>query len=356
MNNRQLTFAREYRGYNQSELSSAIEGLSQPMLSKFEKGLGSLSSDIKERLCKTLDFPIDFFSQQVDLTIQNGHYRKKTTISKSIVQKFEQKCKIIGLVIDEFSELLNWPEFNFTPLDVESGFTPEHIALLTRNMLGLKPHKPVENIFYLLESNGLIIIELDEYEKLDGVSFHTEKGYPVIVINKNFSNDRKRFTLAHELGHILMHNEYNFPVSSFRDKEKEANNFAAEFLTPEASIKQSLYALRLSDLTELKRAWLTSFGQILRRAKDLNCISENKYTNFMIEMSRLGYNRKEPVDVFIDAPSSYKNAVKLLQEELAYTNDDFSQITNLPMDIVKEFITFENNVRLKILRGGKYKI
>jgi Zn-dependent peptidase ImmA (M78 family) len=78
---------------------------------------------------------------------------------------------------------------------------------------------------------------LDEDEKFDGVSFITEKGFAVIVINKNFPNDRKRFTLAHELVHLLLHNESNSPISTFRDKEKEANDFATEFLMREDSNK-----------------------------------------------------------------------------------------------------------------------
>src|SRR5690606_5820245 len=101
------------------------------------------------------------------------------------------------------------------------------------NLLRLNSDEPVKNIFSLLEKNGIIIYELDTIEKFDGVSFVTKEGYPVIIVNKNYSNDRKRFTIAHELGHLLMHDDKNFPISEFRTdkiKENEANVFASEFL------------------------------------------------------------------------------------------------------------------------------
>ena len=62
MNFKQLTFAREYRSLTQTELSEAIKGLSQSNLSKFERGIGTLSDQIQSRIIEYLDFPIEFFS------------------------------------------------------------------------------------------------------------------------------------------------------------------------------------------------------------------------------------------------------------------------------------------------------
>src|SRR5690606_17280228 len=114
------------------------------------------------------------------------------------------------------------------------GYTPSYIANHTRKLLKLKPNEPVRNICNLLESNGIIIVEIDAFEKFDGVSFVTDGGNPVIVINKRFSNDRKRFTIAHELGHLLMHSIDNpaIPLHRHKLKEGEANEYASEFLMP----------------------------------------------------------------------------------------------------------------------------
>ncbi len=348
MNHKQLTFAREFRGYSQTELSSKIQGLSQSNLSKFEKGLGVLSEELQKKIIDFLDFPDEFFNRKINSTIENANYRKRATVSKAKILKFENKCKVIGYVVDELSEAIEWPDFTLSPLNVDDGFSPEYIANYTRRILKVDANEPIKNIYSLLESVGIILYEIDDDEKFDGVSFISDKGFPIIIVNKNFSNDRKRFTIAHELGHVLMHNENNFPISSFRDKEKEANQFASEFLMPEKSIKNTLRNLRLNDLGELKNYWLTSMSSIIRRAKDLKCLDENKYKYFLIEMSRNGYTKKEPIEVYIDKPTCLKNAINIFKNDLAYSLEDFSNYTALPNDITEKLFNSDKMVKLRI--------
>src|SRR5690625_7565292 len=82
INHKQLTFAREYRGYSQTDLSSMIDGLSQPNLSKFEKGLSTLSDELLSKIMSFLDFPFDFLSKNISNKSETAHYRKRTTITK----------------------------------------------------------------------------------------------------------------------------------------------------------------------------------------------------------------------------------------------------------------------------------
>lgn len=350
MNYKQFTFAREYRGYTQTELSGRIEGLSQSNLSKFEKGMGVISDDLQYRIIKFLNFPVEFFDSKINTTIENGNYRKKATINKSSILKFENKCKLIGYMVDEFTASIDWPEFKFSPLNVEEGHTPQHVAVHNRTFIKIGKDEPIRNICSLLEAHGVIIYQVEDDEKFDGVSFVSNAGTPIIIVNKNFSNDRKRFTIAHELGHILMHNETLFPVSAHRNKEVEANQFAGEFLMPEFAIKNSLRRLKMSDLGGLKSYWLTSMGAIIRRAKDLGCIDDSRYRFFLIEMSRYGYSKKEPIDVPIDEPTCFKNAYRILESDLGYSKNDFSKYLALPNDIIDELLSFDNVVKLKILK------
>ena len=89
MNNKQLTFAREYRGYSQTELAESIKGLSQSNLSRFEKGFGVLSDDIQKKIIEYLNFPEEFFNRKINSRIENANYRKRASIGKNITQKFE---------------------------------------------------------------------------------------------------------------------------------------------------------------------------------------------------------------------------------------------------------------------------
>ncbi len=350
MNHKQLTFAREYRGYSQTDLAKAIHGLSQSNLSKFEKGFGVLSDEVQNRIINFLGFPKEFYSKKINSSIENAHYRKKSAVSKSSVSKFENRCRIVGYIIDEFSESLEWPAFRLPALNIDDGFSPEYVAKFTRRNLAISKDEPIRDIFKILEGAGIIIYEIDAEEKFDGITFFSDKGYPVIIVNKNFSNDRKRFTLAHELGHLIMHNENYYPISAFRNKEIEANQFASEFLMPAEAIKNSLCSLRIGDLYSLKNYWLTSMSSIIRRAKDLKCLDENRYKYFMIEMSRNGFTKREPLDVIIDRPTCLQNAFKIFKTELSYSLDDFVQVTSLPSEIIKEVDDHGNEVKLKVIR------
>ncbi|MDX9694384.1 MAG: XRE family transcriptional regulator [Bacteroidales bacterium] len=350
INYRQLIFAREYRQYSQTELSSKINGLSQSNLSKFEKGLGSLSDEMVYKIIRFLNFPEEFFANKISNKVDNPHYRKRTTITKATRVDIEYSIKMIGFIIDQMTHSIEWPDFGLTPLNIEEGYTPESIAKYIRKQLGLTVDEPVKMINNLLESNGIIIVEFDTTEHFDGASFVSDKGYPVIVINKAFSNDRKRFTLAHELGHLIMHITGNFPIPDYRNLEDEANNFASEFLMPKEAIKSSLHGLRLSHLSELKRYWLTSMASIVRRAKDLGCISLDKYKYMNIEFSRRGLKRDEGISVFIDAPKLFITGYKMHRDDLEYTDEELAKAFNIPLDVLQRFCSpSRNNSKLRVL-------
>ena len=349
INYKQIIFAREYRGYSQTELASKIVGLSQSNLSKYEKGIGPLSTDVLNRIIDFLGFPTDFYEKKISNIAENAHYRRKKGMTKNERSQIDLSNKLLGYIVDQMGESVEFPDMSFRMIDLEDGYTPETVAQYTRKYLGLKD-EPVRNIFSLLERNGIIIIELDyDVALFDGVSFLTDGGYYVIIINKNFSNDHKRFTLAHELGHLIMHTSNEFLISEYRDKEDEANRFASEFLMPSDAISNSLRGLKLQYLVELKRYWLTSMASIVRRAKDLKCITNEKYKYFSIELSRRGYRKSEPVSVYIDMPNMYNEAYKLHKNELEYSNEEMATAFSLTIDVLTRFCCpTKTNLKLRL--------
>ena len=348
-NNKQLTFVREYLGYSQTELASHIVGLSQSNLSKFEKGIGLLSSEVIQRIIDFLGFPEEFYSEKIFNNVENAHYRRKSGISKKDRSYIEYSNKLIGYIVDEMADSIEFPDIKLRLIDLEEGYTPESAAQFIRKYMGLKD-EPINNICSLLERYGIIIVEQDlDVDAFDGVSFMTDRGYYVMIINKNFSNDHKRFTISHELGHIVMHLSLQYPIPEYRDKENEANRFASEFLMPETAIRNSLYGLKLHYLAPLKTYWLTSMASIVRRAKDLKCISEDKYKYFNVELSRKGYKKKEPINVNIDTPLLYYEAYNLFKTELHYTNEDLSKAFKLPINIIQQYCVKPSAVKLRIV-------
>lgn len=349
INHKQLTFAREFRGYSQTDLASKIDGLSQSNLSKFEKGLGLLSSDVTGRIIDFLGFPETFYEKSISNKAENAHYRRKSGMTKTQRSDIDYSNKLVGYIVDQMSASVEFRNMSIRMIDIEDGFTPERIAEYTRKYLGLKD-EPVRDIITILEKNGIIVIELDQEPDLfDGVSFMTDEGYYLIIVNKNFSNDHKRFTLAHELGHLIMHTSNDFLIPDYRDKEDEANKFASEFLMPSDVIANSLRGLKLQYLVELKRYWLTSMASIIRRARDLKCINNDKYSYFNIELSRRGYRKKEPISVYIDTPETYYEAYRLHKVELDYSDKEMAEAFNLPLDVFTKFCCpTKTNLTLKL--------
>ncbi len=338
INYRQVTFAREYRGYSQSQLADNISGLSQPNLSKYEKGFNSLSDDLVLSIIDFLGFPISWLYQNISNIPENAHYRKRATLSKKDKTSIEFGNRLIGYIVDQMSDSIDWPEFKHIPMDIQEGHTPKSIAKYARKVLGLNNGVAIADIFTLLENKGIVVIEIDVHPKFDGVSFITDGGTPIIILNKNFNNDRKRRTLAHEYGHILMH--CYFPIPEYRTekiREAEVEIFTSEFLMPEEHVSKMISNLKLGDLVELKRYWLTSMSSIVRRAKDLGYISPDRYTYFNIELSR-GGRSDDLVEVYIDEPNLFKEAYKLHKEELGYSDVDLANAFNIPTDAIVDYL------------------
>jgi IrrE N-terminal-like domain len=120
------------------------------------------------------------------------------------------------------------------------------------------PFGPILNLTELLEDAGIVIVERPMEDEIDAVSVWGPEECPVVLLNERYPADRKRQTLAHELGHLVMH---------FGDvtehPEDEAHEFAREFLMPSREILPELVGLKFAALPDLKRRWRCSMRNIV---------------------------------------------------------------------------------------------
>src|SRR6185437_12215941 len=117
-------------------------------------------------------------------------------------------------------------------------------------------------------------------------------------------SDRERLTLCHEIGHLVMHQSVRPEI------EDEANAFAAEFLMPEAEIRAQLADLTIHRLAALKSLWRVSMQALLYRAQELNVIGRGKAQYLWIQLSRLGYRTREPIE--LDPPREDASTLRQL--------------------------------------------
>ena len=189
---------------------------------------------------------------------------------------------------------------------------------------------------------GVVFLELDGMDKFDGLTMFTQKQIPVIWLNKNMPNDRKRYSLSHELGHLVMHLRSEDFDKAEETKEQEANEFASEFLMPESQCKLDLFGLKYKDLGLRKQYWKVSKAALIHRAQELNCIPAQTAQYLYIQLGRSGERKNESVNVSIDEPQILKKMTDLHVTELKYTMEELSDIVGLGVQEIKSSLMGEN--------------
>jgi Zn-dependent peptidase ImmA (M78 family) len=246
-------------------------------------------------------------------------------------------------------ESIDIPELRIPAVEPSAENCPKEIAYKIRTYLGV-PAGPIDNIVSLFEKNGVIVmyLDLDDMDKFDGLTMFTANQAPVIWINRNSPNDRKRFNLAHELGHLVMHLRSEDLDKPEDQKECEANEFAGEFLMPESQCREDLFNLKYKELGVKKLYWKVSKAAIIYRAKELKCISEETARYLYVTLGRFGERKKETVMVSIDEPQIVKKMYNLHLSELDYTPEEMTTITGLmPNDIKAELLNMNSLISIK---------
>ena len=210
---------------------------------------------------------------------------------------------------------------------------------------------PVQNLTSLLEKAGIIVYFLkDASEKFDGMTLFTNSGQPIIFINDDFTNDRKRFTIAHELGHLIMHLRFDLFEVPEKELEDQANEFAAEFLLPYLDSRADLTGLKYKDLGIIKQYWKVSKASIIVQAYKRGFIDKSRYQYMLIELSRSGERKKESVDVDLDQPKILTKIADAFTKDLGYSIDEIEKAIGISRSDFDYFIKQQNiSLRLKLV-------
>ncbi len=157
--------------------------------------------------------------------------------------------------------------------------SPDEAASHARKVLGIAQDAPVSLIADILEEGGIKVGITDfGISKTSGFSIGEGDGGPAIIVNSNrgISTERQIFTIAHELGHLLLHrNSYRQDLESeHAGEEKEANEFAGSFLLPKKAFLEAWEEARGLDLVSkvllLKAYFGVSYQSILERLHQLD--------------------------------------------------------------------------------------
>lgn len=333
-----VVLAREFRGFTQEDLARKIF-VSQAKIAKVESGIQpDLQEPQFDMLCEALGFPAEFFQQEEELLGFGSSayfYRKKADLTASDRRRIHGVVNLIRIHIKLMLGFIDIEASRRLPrFDIEDyGGSAENLAQAVRAMWNL-PDGPVKNLTNVIESAGVIIIPCEFYTRsMDATSLRLAEIPPLIFINSQLPGDRWRFTLAHELGHLIMH---DVPREEMED---EADRFAAEFLMPEIEMKAQftrLPNLRIQDLANLKIYWKTSMGALLMRAADLGYLSENQRRYLWATMSKLGYRTREPNSISKEDPKTYQKVLRYFTDHLQYSLDELSRALKINRPVLDE--------------------
>jgi Zn-dependent peptidase ImmA (M78 family)/transcriptional regulator with XRE-family HTH domain len=330
-NSEMLTLARMSRGVTQTELATAVE-TTQGRISKIEHGFFLPDEPLIHRLSVALKYPREFFFQPGYInTLPSWFHRKRKHLSQTTLDRIhaEIAIRILNIVkllmATEIKAVHPVPQFD---LDNFEG-NVEEIARAVRAQWTLK-RGPIENLVNTLESAGVLVIPCDfGATEIDAVGMRLQGMPPMVFMNSAAPTDRVRFTMAHELGHLVMH---SLPTENM---EREADRFAAEFLMPEYEIRPQLIDISLQLLAMLKRVWRASMASLLRRARDLRTITEKRATAMWKKMSALGFRKREPaeLDLTPEHPRLLRGLLEYHSKQLGMTGEQLLKMfVLLPAD------------------------
>lgn len=315
--------ARAAAGMSQRDCAEAV-GVSAMAISKYERGQMQPSSDVLMRIAQALGVGTDYFFRDQTVTLEEVEFRKHSALPKQSedrvladVQEQVERWQALEAVIPP-----TWPlKFKLPPglpRRVSDESAIEDIVDTVRSLWDLGTG-PIRDLVDTLEQLGIRVIQspIPAAQKFDGLVARAN-GQMVVVVSSEWPGDRQRFTLAHELGHIVLHGR----LAEGQDEEKACNRFAGAFLVPRAEAVRVLGPSRKSlepqELYLLKHEWGFSMNGWVSRASQLGILNPKNARSHWALFTRKGWRVTEPGAPYpAERPRRYQQLVyRALAEDL----------------------------------------
>ena len=299
MFNIRLNRARKAAGLSLRELGDKV-GISHAAIKKYEDGPTMPSSDILLGLSRALKVRTEYFFRPEYVKLDGIEYRKRSSLPKKqldaitheVIDHIERRIELENLFPQSPTEA--FLALEGLPVPINQLDQIEEVAEHVRQVwnLGLDP---IPNLIDVLETNGIrvFMIEADTNNKFDGLAARVNN-MPIVVVGRHWSGDRQRFTMAHELGHLMLEGKLSEDI----DEEMACNRFAGAFLFPRASVLQELgnhrNAIEIKELALLKEEFGLSMAGILYRARDLGVITPAYHKSLTMFFSMKKWRKNEP--------------------------------------------------------------
>jgi Zn-dependent peptidase ImmA (M78 family)/DNA-binding XRE family transcriptional regulator len=319
-----LKIARKMAGMSLQDLADNLQNvITKQALNKYEMGLMYPSSELILSLSEVLDLKPDFFLRKEPIKINELKFRSRMNLPKKIEDSILEKARFYVERFIEIEQILGIENVFTNPIESYTIITEkdaEEAAMHLRTSweLGLWP---IANVVEMIESKGVKVLFMSEMDNVDGFSFYVNDAIPVLVINSQAKSiSRIRFTIIHELAHLLL----NFAEEILADSkliEKLCHYFSSCFLLPTIKLISKIGGMfrnyiKIEEFIQIKVLYGISIRAIIHRCEKLGIISYDYYKRWMVYLNKQ-YGSK-------DEPGEYKGVEKpILFESLV--NRAFSE-------------------------------
>ncbi|WP_345057390.1 XRE family transcriptional regulator [Streptomyces rameus] len=348
-----LTQARRLAEMTKKDVAHAL-GVTPAAVGQYETGVSRPRPDLVPRLAEVLGVPATFFlvgrpANRLDSSM--AHFRSLRSTPKSQRERalaFAEQVWELTYALERRIQLplVNLP--GFAGGEVHPGAElPTDPAAAARELRRLwdMGDGPVTHLVRRMESHGIVVVMPPASDPSAATvdAFSTRAARPLVVLTANRADDvyRHRFTAAHELGHLVLHGD----ATGDSRQEKEADAFAAEFLTPQDSVLPLLpKRMDLARLAELRQVWGVSIHSLVYRCRELGLISDattsRTYQRLRALDGQPGFIPEAVANYSGEQPSLLRQAFELackeadlsvaaLAHELAWTTKRVRELLNV---------------------------
>ncbi len=311
-----LTLARELRALTRGELAERV-GKTPSAISQFEVGRSRPDARTLAAIALVLGVPVNFFARPAaaaPLSVDACHFRTLRSASQRERRRLISIGTLLCELVDSLEEHVEFPTEQVTSV-ARAVHSAEEIELCANDVrkrwgLGLGP---IPNVTKLLQGQGILVCLVpNTCREVDAFSAWYQ-ARPLIFLVAEHGPSRTRFDAAHELGHLVMHAD---AAPGSQEIEREAHRFAGAFLVPrEPFLAECPRWLNWEHFYELKARWKVSVAALVRRAYDLDVLSEASYRRACMHLRQQGIT--EPFEPPPEPPDFLAKAVKLLERDVS---------------------------------------
>lgn len=326
VNPEMVRLARESLELTQQDLADRA-GVQQGTISKVENGLIELEPERVDALARALGCPIELLQveEQPEAVLALFNRKLKTTPIGS-VRAAQARVNLTRL---QLSRMLQGVEvehtYRFPRLDLdELDGDVERAAQIVRRTWR-QPTGPIRSLTALVEAAGGVVTELDFGSvKIDAAAQWPVGDRPFFFMRPGLTGDRYRFNLAHEIGHMVLH---DVPDPALED---QAHHFAGALLVPADELRPQIpMKLNLGTLLELKLHWGVSMAMLVMRGSQIGAITERQKRSFFQMVNARGMRSREPGRIPLENPTVVTNVVEAYLHGMGYTPAELSRVALL---------------------------